>query len=193
MTSNKASGGSDSLAASIVSGAPVDVFSSASTKTMQTVTAAKLTAAAPVDIARNQLEIVVPKGNPGKVASLKDFADAKKTVVICAASVPCGAAAQTVFTIAKVKAKPDSTEQDVTSVLNKVKLGDADAGLVYKTDVRSGGSAVTGIEFAESSQAIQTYPIAPLTATKNPALAKAFIAYVVSQEPALQSAGFLAP
>lgn len=186
-------GGSDSLAAAIVSGSGVDVFSSASTKTMQTVTAAKLTAAAPVDIARNRLEIVVPKGNPGKVTSLKDFGDAKKTIVFCAATVPCGAAAKTVLSLAKVDAKPDSTEQDVTSVLNKVKLGEADAGLVYRTDVLSGGSSVQGIEFPQSSEAVQTYPIAPLTGSKNPALAEAFVAYVVSQERTLQDAGFLAP
>jgi molybdate transport system substrate-binding protein len=186
-------GGSDSLAAAIVSGSGVDVFSSASTKTMQPVIDAKLTAATPVNIAKNQLEIVVPKGNPGKITSLKDFGDAKKTVVFCAATVPCGAAAKTVFGLAKVTAKPDSLEQNVTSVLNKVKLGEADAGLVYKTDVLSGGSAVQGIEFSQSSEALQTYPIAPLTGSKNPTLAKAFVEYVVANQQQLQDAGFLAP
>lgn len=186
-------GGSDSLAAAIVSGAPVDVFSSASTKTMQTVIDAKLTAATPVVVARNQLEIAVPKGNPGKITGLADFGDAAKTIVICAPTVPCGAAAQTVFTAAKVTAKPDSTEQDVTSVLNKVKLGDAQAGLVYKTDVLAAGSAVTGIPFPESSEAIQSYPIAPLTGSKNPTLAAAFAKYVEQQEGVLQAAGFLTP
>lgn len=186
-------GGSDSLAAAIVSGAPVDVFSSASTKTMQTVIDAKLTAATPVVVARNQLEIAVPKGNPGKITGLADFADADKTIVICAPTVPCGAAAQTVLAAAKVKAEPDSTEQDVTSVLNKVKLGDAQAGLVYKTDVQAAGSTVTGIEFPESSEAIQSYPIAPLTGSKNPALAAAFVQYVQQQESVLQAAGFLTP
>ncbi|WP_375399395.1 molybdate ABC transporter substrate-binding protein [uncultured Amnibacterium sp.] len=186
-------GGSDSLAAAIVSGAPVDVFSSASTKTMQTVIDAKLTAATPVVVARNQLEIAVPKGNPGKITGLADFADADKTIVICAPTVPCGAAAQTVFAAANVTAKPDSTEQDVTSVLNKVKLGDAQAGLVYRTDVQAAGGAVKGIQFPESSQAIQSYPIAPLTGSKNPTLAAAFVRYVQQQESVLQAAGFLTP
>lgn len=186
-------GGSDSLAASIVSGSPVDVFSSASTKTMQTVIDAKLTAATPVVVARNQLEIAVPKGNPGKITGLADFGVAAKTIVICAPTVPCGAAAQTALAAAKVKARPDSTEQDVTSVLNKVKLGDAQAGLVYATDVKAAGSAVTGIPFPESSVAIQSYPIAPLAGSKNPMLAAAFVRYVQLHENVLQAAGFLTP
>src|SRR5207237_1131307 len=71
-------GGSSALAAAIVSGAPVDVFAAASAKTMQTVEDASLTAATPVVVARNELEIAVPPGNPGKITGLADFADAAK-------------------------------------------------------------------------------------------------------------------
>lgn len=186
-------GGSSALAAQIVAGAPVDVFAAASTKTMQTVQDAKLTAADPVVIARNQLEIAVPKGNPGKVTGLRDFADARRTIVVCAKEVPCGAAAQQVFDLARITAKPDSYEQDVTSVLTKVQSDDADAGLVYVTDVRAAGDGVEGIPFDESSQAITDYPIAPITGSSNAALATAWTRYVAQHEDALQDAGFLPP
>ena len=186
-------GGSSTLAAQIVSGAPVDVFAAASTKTMQTVQDAKRTAADPVVIARNQLEIAVPKGNPGRITGLSDFADAAKTIVVCDKEVPCGAAAQQVFQLGKVSAKPDSYEPDVTAVLTKVRTGEADAGLVYVTDVAAAGSAVQGIRFSESDQAITAYPIAPLTDSKNAALAIAWVDFVVQNGSSdLQAAGFLA-
>jgi molybdate transport system substrate-binding protein len=187
-------GGSSTLAAQIVSGAPVDVFAAASTKTMQTVTDAKLASTTPVVIARNQLEIAVPKGNPGSIGGLQDFADTAKTIVVCDKAVPCGAAAQQVFTIAKVAAKPDSYEPDVTSVLTKVESGDADAGLVYVTDVKAAGDKVVGVPFTESDQAITDYPIAPLTGSSDPSLANAFTTYVIDHGgAALAAAGFLAP
>ncbi|WP_375389615.1 molybdate ABC transporter substrate-binding protein [uncultured Amnibacterium sp.] len=186
-------GGSSALAAAIVSGSTVDVFAAASTKTMQTVSDASLTAADPVVIARNKLEIAVPPGNPGKITGLKDFADAGRTIVVCAKEVPCGAAATSVFDIAKITAKPDSYEPDVTSVLTKVEGNDADAGLVYVTDVQAAGDKVQGIPFDEADQAITDYPIAALKDSKNAALADAWIAYVQAHEADLQAAGFLAP
>ncbi|MGN6743924.1 MAG: molybdate ABC transporter substrate-binding protein [Amnibacterium sp.] len=187
-------GGSSALAAQIVAGAPVDVFAAASTTTMATVTAKHLTASAPVPIARNELEIAVPAGNPGHVRGLADFADAARTVVVCDRQVPCGAAAQRVFALAGVAAKPDSYEPDVTGVLTKIEAGDADAGLVYRTDVRAAGTTVRGIPFPQAAQAITTYPIAPLSASANPALAKAFTDYVVQRGSAdLAAAGFLPP
>lgn len=186
-------GGSSTLAASIVSGAPVDVFAAASAKTMKTVQDASLTAADPVTIARNTLEIAVPPGNPGKVTGLKDFADPAKTIVVCDEQVPCGAAATQVFALAKITPKPDSYEPDVTSVLTKVSGDDADAGLVYVTDVKAAGSKVEGIPFDEADQAITAYPIAALKDSKNAALADAWVAYVQEHESDLQAAGFLAP
>ncbi|HEY8319765.1 MAG TPA: molybdate ABC transporter substrate-binding protein [Amnibacterium sp.] len=187
-------GGSSALAAQIVAGAPVDVFAAASAKTMKTVTAANLEAAAPVTIARNRLEIAVPPSNPGGITGLADFGDAAKTVVVCDTQVPCGAAAQQVFALAKVRAKPDSYEPDVTSVLTKVETGDADAGLVYRTDVLAAGDRVKGIAFPEAAEAITAYPIAPLSASRNPALAKAFTEYVIQHGgPDLAAAGFLPP
>lgn len=187
-------GGSADLAAAIVSGAPVDVFAAASTKTMRTVADAKLTAAPPVAIARNRLRIAVPPDNPGRVTGLKDFADPKRTIVLCAPSVPCGAAAQQVLALAHVTAKPDSLEQSVTGVLTKVRLGEADAGLVYVTDVRAAGGAVTGIPFPEADDVITDVVLAPLTHAGNAPLATAFTTYVEREgRTELDAAGFLAP
>lgn len=186
-------GGSADLAAEIVSGAPVDVFAAASTKTMATVTAAKRAAATPVVIARNRLEIAVPKGNPGHITGLADFGDAAKTVVICAPAVPCGAAAKQVFALARVTPKPDSEEQSVTAVLTKVE-NTADAGLVYTTDVLGAGGRVQGIGFPQADRAITSYPIAPLAGSTHAALAAAFSDYVVRHGAAdLRRAGFLGP
>jgi len=187
-------GGSSDLAAAIVAGAPVDVFAAASTKTMATVTDARLASSTPVTIARNRLEIAVPKGDPGHVTSLRDFGDGARTIVICAPAVPCGAAAQQVFALAHVTAKPDSLEQSVTGVLTKVRLGEADAGLVYATDVRAAGAAVQGIPFPEAGKALTDVLVAPLTPSRHPALARAFTDYVARHgRPVLAAAGFLAP
>jgi molybdate transport system substrate-binding protein len=187
--------GSDALAAQITGGAPVDVFAAASTKTMATVTDAKDGLAAPINFVKNELEIAVPPSNPAKVATLADTAKPGIKLVLCAAAVPCGAAATKAYAAAKLTPKPVSLEQDVKSVLTKVELNEADAGIVYQTDVKAAGSKVTGITFPEATQAIATYPIVGVTTGKNPSGGAAFIAYVLSPAGAsvLSAAGFLKP
>lgn len=188
-------GGSDTLAASITSGAPADVFAAASPKTMAIVTDKKDTTSAPSTFARNQLEIATLPGNPDKVASLKDLTDPKLKVVLCDKTVPCGAAAQKVLDASGIKVTPVSYEQDVKAALNKVELKEADASLVYKTDVKSAAGKVQGVEFPESKDAINDYPIAPLKNSKNADAAAAFIALVKSADgqKVLTQAGFLKP
>ncbi|MER6493788.1 molybdate ABC transporter substrate-binding protein [Streptomyces griseorubiginosus] len=188
-------GGSDSLAASITGGAPADVFASASPKTMKVVTDAKDNADAPATFVRNQLEIATLPGNPDKVASLKDLTDKDLKVVLCDKTVPCGAAAEKALTASKLKLTPVSYEEDVKSALNKVVLKEADAAVVYRTDVRAAGDKVEGVEFPESADAINAYPIALLKESKNTETAKAFIALVRSAEgqKVLTAAGFLQP
>ncbi|MER6247090.1 molybdate ABC transporter substrate-binding protein [Streptomyces griseorubiginosus] len=188
-------GGSDSLAASITGGAPADVFASASPKTMKVVTDAKDNAGAPATFVRNQLEIATLPGNPDKVTSLKDLTDKDLKVVLCDKTVPCGAAAEKALTASKLKLTPVSYEEDVKSALNKVVLKEADAAVVYRTDVRAAGDKVEGVEFPESADAINAYPIALLKESKNTETAKAFIALVRSAEgqKVLTAAGFLQP
>jgi molybdate transport system substrate-binding protein len=183
--------GSSALAKQINSGAPADVFASAAPKNMDDVT----DKGTPANFVKNTLEIAVPKGNPGKITGIKDFADKNKKIAICAAQVPCGAAAAKVFAAVGITAQPDSLEQDVKAALTKVSLGEVDAALVYKTDVLSAEDKVEGIEFPESSKAVNEYPIATLTKAPNPDGAKAFVDYVLSDKgkTVLTAAGFDAP
>jgi molybdate transport system substrate-binding protein len=184
-------GGSDSLAAQIVAGAPVDVFAAASSTTMSTVTKVG-DADTPVEFARNQLEIVVAAGNPRQIAVLKDVAKPGVKLALCAHTVPCGAAADKALTAVNVTAHPVTLEQDVTSVLTKVELGEVDAGLVYRTDVKSAAGKVEGIDFAEAAQAVNSYPIAVLKTGKNAGMARAFVEFVLSPvgQQVLRAAGF---
>ncbi|MGW1500538.1 molybdate ABC transporter substrate-binding protein [Streptomyces mirabilis] len=188
-------GGSDTLAASITGGAPADVFAAASPKTMAIVTDKKDAATTPATFVRNQLEIATLPGNPDKVASLKDLTKSGLKVVLCDKTVPCGAAAQKALDASKLKLTPASYEQDVKSALTKVELKEADAAVVYKTDVKAAGDKVEGVEFPESAKAVNDYPIALLKDAPNAEAAKAFIALVQSAEgqKVLTAAGFLQP
>jgi molybdate transport system substrate-binding protein len=186
-------GGSGALAAAIVSGAPVDVFAAASPATMNTVATANLVVGTPATFVKNELEIVVPAGNPGKIAGLADFANAAKKIALCDPAQPCGAAAAAVFAAANITPAPDTLTPDVKSALTDAELDQVDAAMVYHTDVLSGGSKVEGIQFPSASQFIVSYPIAPLSTSKNPKLAAAFAAYVLSApaQAILKHAGFI--
>ncbi|MDQ1067018.1 molybdate ABC transporter substrate-binding protein [Streptomyces canus] len=188
-------GGSDSLAASITGGAPADVFASASPKTMKIVTDAGDASGTPTTFVRNQLEIATLPGNPDQVASLKDLTNPDLKVVLCDKEVPCGAAAQKALDASGLKLTPVSYEQDVKAALTKVELKEADAAVVYKTDVHAAGDKVGGVEFPESADAVNDYPVTVLKGAQNTDAAKAFIALVRSTEgqKVLTEAGFLKP
>ncbi|MGK3938719.1 molybdate ABC transporter substrate-binding protein [Streptomyces caeruleatus] len=188
-------GGSDSLAASITGGAPADVFASASPKTMKIVTDAGDASGTPVTFVRNQLEIATLPGNPDQVGSLKDLTNKDLKVVLCDKEVPCGAAAQKALDASGLKLTPVSYEQDVKAALTKVELKEADAAVVYRTDVRAAGDKVEGVEFPESADAINDYPITVLKGARHTDTAKAFLALVRSAEgqKVLTGAGFLKP
>jgi molybdate transport system substrate-binding protein len=187
-------GSSAALASQITQGAPADVFAAASPTTMKTVTDAGA-ARAPTNFVSNTLEIAVPKGNPGKVVDLADFADSGLKIAICDPSVPCGAAAVRVFAAAKVTPKPDTLGTDVKATLQQVSNNEVDAALVYRTDVIAAGTTVQGIPFPEAAQAVNEYPIAVLNASRNVATAQAFVDYVLSPEgqAVLTTAGFAKP
>lgn len=184
-------GGSDTLAAQITQGAPVDVFASANTSTMDTVVKAN-DAKSPTNFAKNALEIAVPPGNPKGITSLADLTKSGVKLALCASSVPCGSAAAKAFAAAGITPKPVTLEQDVTSVLTKVELGEVDAGMVYQTDVKGAGGKVDGVDFPEASSAINTYPIASVSTGKNADGGAAFVAFVLSSagQQVLQAAGF---
>ncbi|WP_376772037.1 molybdate ABC transporter substrate-binding protein [Thermocatellispora tengchongensis] len=187
-------GSSATLAQQIVQGAPADVFAAASPATMKTVTDAGL-ASAPATFVRNRLQIAVPAGNPAGVDELKDLADPKVKVALCAPQVPCGAAAVKALEAAGLKVTPVTLEQDVKATLTKVELGEVDAALVYTTDVIASGGEVRGIAFPEAGQAVNDYPIAALAKAPAGDLAGRFVDLVLSQrgKDVLIKAGFEAP
>ena len=188
-------GGSDTLAAQITQGAPVDVFAAASTATMATVTTAGDGVGTPHVFAKNELEIAVAPSNPDHIGGLADVTKSGVKLALCAATVPCGAAATKAFVAAKLTPHPVTLEQDVASVLTKVELGEVDAGIVYQTDVKSAGSKVAGVNFAEAASAINTYPIVVVKTGNNPTAGEVFVNYVVSAagQQILQAAGFQQP
>ena len=184
--------GSSTLATQLIAGAPADVFASADDKNMAELTDEKLIDGTPVEFATNRLEIAVPPTNPGKIKMLADLARPGVTTVLCAPPVPCGSAAQRALEAAGVDVVPASLEQNVTAVLTKIVNGEADAGLVYVSDVKAAGSKVVGIEFPESAAAVNRYPIATLAGAGNAAAARAFLGLVTGPtgRQLLAAAGF---
>ncbi|MFY1689153.1 molybdate ABC transporter substrate-binding protein [Plantactinospora sp. WMMB782] len=187
--------GSSALATQINEGAPADVFASAAPANMKVVTDAGNGAGAPTTFARNQLVVVVPKGNPDGVTGLADLTGPDTKVALCAEQVPCGAAARKALDSAGVGLTPVTLEQDVKAALSKVKLGEVDAALVYRTDARAAADDVDGIEFPESAAAVNDYPIVVVRNAPNPTTAQAFVSHVLSDtgRTVLTAAGFQAP
>lgn len=186
--------GSSDLVTQISQGAPADVFASADSKNMAKLQEQSLVGT-PINFATNTLEIAVPRGNPASITSFADLAKPGVKVVVCASQVPCGAAADRIEEATGTALKPVSEESSVTDVLGKVASGEADAGLVYVTDVKNAGDKVEGIPFPEARQAVNTYPIAAVGTTRNRELAAAFISLVTGSDgqKTLADAGFGAP
>ena len=188
-------GASSDLAQQIVNGGPADLFAAANTSTMKTVSDAGLVDGGSTVFATNVLEIVTPPGNPAGIRSFADLARPDLKVVVCAPQVPCGSATEKIEQTTGVTLSPVSEEPDVKSTLGKVTTGNADAGLVYATDVRAAGDDVQGIEFPESAQAVNSYPMAVIVEAANADLARAFEELVTGPDgrAALESAGFGSP
>ena len=186
--------GSNALAAQITQGAPADVFASADVANMQKLVDAGLVDT-PVTFARNKLEIAVAPGNPKSLAVLADLAKPGVSVVLGAPGVPAGDYARQVLSDQHVTVSPRSLETDVKSALSKVTSGEADATLVYLTDVRAAGSQVGGVALPDSAQPAITYPIAVVRSSRNRVAAQAFVDSAVSGavQRAMVAAGFVPP
>lgn len=183
--------GTQTLTTQLTQGAPADVFASADVTHMTTVGSAGLLHGESALFAHNRLEIAVAKGNPKGIHSLADLARSGLVVVLADPSVPAGKYAQQALTKAKVTVKPASYEQEVTGVLSKVALGEADAGIVYHSDVVTSGQ-VDGVTIPDTQNVIADYPIAVLKSTQNQTGAVAFVDFVLSTEgqSILVAAGF---
>lgn len=187
-------GGSSDLVAQITEGAEADVFASADTKNMDKLVDAGLAAGDPSEFATNTLVIAVPPGNPGGVKGIADLGDKELDIVVCAPEVPCGNAALAVAEAAGVTLAPDSEEQSVTDVLGKVESGEADAGLVYVTDVTAAGDQVEGIDLPQAADVVNHYPIVAVKDAAHADLAQEWIDLVLGEgQGVLAAAGFGAP
>ncbi|HET8641499.1 MAG TPA: molybdate ABC transporter substrate-binding protein [Pseudonocardiaceae bacterium] len=185
--------GSSDLAQQIVNGAPADVFAAANESTMDTVVQAGLAAGEPKIFAGNTLQIVTAPGNPKQITGFADLAGRDLVLVVCAPQVPCGSATGQIEQQTGVTLAPASEEPDVKAVLGKVAGGEADAGLVYVTDVKAAGDKVTGVDFPEAANAVNRYPIIALDGSGE--LAAQFVTLVLGEGggEVLASAGFQAP
>jgi molybdate transport system substrate-binding protein len=187
--------GSSSLATSINQGAPADVFASAAPSNMKTVTDAGNATGTPKNFASNTGEIMVEKGNPDHITSVSNLANPAVKVVVCAPKVPCGQVATAIFKNAGVTVKPVSEEQNVGGVVTKVTLGEADAGIVYVTDVKANEGKATGVPIPADQNDVTQYPIAQIKDAPNASAAAAFISYVLGPDgqKVLASFGFMPP
>ncbi|MFJ9622631.1 molybdate ABC transporter substrate-binding protein [Streptomyces sp. NPDC101181] len=184
--------GSQELAAQVKQGSPADALVTADTKTMDGLTA---DTGKPTVIAKNRLVIAVGEGNPEKVESLKDLSDSKLKVVLAAPEVPVGRYSQQVLDAQKIEVRPVSQEPNVRAVLSKVSLGEADAGLVYKTDAATAPDKVDAVEIPDAENAIASYPAATLKTSEHSEAAAAFVAWLSTPDAQkiLQGAGFQQP
>lgn len=181
--------GSSGIATQVLAGAPIDVFASADEANMAKVEDADLVGADPLAFATSSLQLAVAPGNPLGITSLADLADPAKgadgaapVVVTCAPEVPCGAASWQLLDRDGVKLTPASEEQNVTAVLTKVGAGEADAGLVYRSDVLRSEGKVEGVEIPGSEKAAGVYVIAPISDSASPEAALAFSEFMLSDE-----------
>lgn len=175
-------GGSSDLVTQMEQGAPADVFASADEKNMDRAVGSSLISGEPTPFATNELTIAVQPGNPQGIASLKDLENPDLAVVRCAVPVPCGSVSDAVFSDAGVTIAPASEENSVTDVLGKVTAGEADAGLVYVTDVARSEGAAESVEIPEAADHRTTYPIAVTSGAAEPELAQTFVDLVTGPQ-----------
>lgn len=183
-------GASSMLATQANEGATADVLATADEASLERVVEAG-NASGPRVFARNRLALLVAPGNPKGIRALADLTQV--SFVVCALEVPCGRFAAQALAKAGVTAKPSSYEENVKGVVAKVTLGEADAGIVYVTDVEAAGSKADGIDIPEEHNVVAAYPIAVLEQSGRPEVARAFVDFVLSPagQQVLARHGFL--
>ncbi|AXE40182.1 Molybdate-binding protein [Acidipropionibacterium virtanenii] len=172
--------GSQTLVEQLSEGAPADVLATADTKNMDKATKASLVGTT-TEFATNTLILITPPGNPARITGLDSSLTGRK-LVICAPAVPCGNATKELAGKLGVTLAPVSEEEKVTDVRGKVESGQADAGIVYRTDAAASGKKVTAVAIEDADKVVNHYPIAATKSSKNADLARQFIAQVTSAQ-----------
>lgn len=183
---------SSNLALQLQQGAAADVLATADERTMGEAADFVET---PQVFATNRLAIAVAPGDPLGIAGLADLTRTDLKVVLAAPEVPVGKYALEALDAEGITVEPVSYEATVKAVATKVALGEADAGIVYVTDVTAAGGDVDGVTIPDEQNLIATYPIAVVSASEVPDQAQAFVDFVLSAEGQriMQSYGFQPP
>jgi molybdate transport system substrate-binding protein len=186
---------SSALVQQINQGAPADLFASADQANMDKLTRAGNNGAPPQVFATNLLGIIVAPGNPRGITGVQDLRSPDLKVVWCAPAVPCGTYATQILDSAGVTATPASLEQNVKGVVTKVTAGEADAGIVYVTDIAAAGAKAAGVDIPKNINVVAAYPIAPTKTSTNTAVDQAFITFLLGSrgQAILKKYGFLPP
>jgi molybdate transport system substrate-binding protein len=201
--------GSQQLAQQLSQGAPADIFASANERQMEAaITAERVSAGSEQIFATNRLVIIFPADNPENIESINDLANPDLRLILAAPEVPVGQYAQDFLEMAAadpaygpvfmsgVEGNIVSYEENVRAVLSKVVLGEADAGIVYQSDLRAESAESIGrLSIPDSLNKIATYPIAPISSISRPELAAEFIEFVLSPagQAILADSGFSPP
>ena len=185
--------GSSQLVRDLANGAPADVLATADEETMDRAVEGGDVLAATTAFARNRLAIAVEPRNPKSIRGLSDLARRDVTIVLCAPVVPCGKAAKSALSKAGVAVVPRSYEENVKAVVAKVGLGEADAGIVFATDVLVPGSRVDGVAIADEDNIVTTCLAGAVTGSSQPTMAAEFVAFLGSgaAQAVLARYGFL--
>ena len=189
-------GSTSALVAQIEAGAPADVFASADLASQDWLVKSGHVVAAPRIFARNTMQIAVKPGNPLGVRSLADL-PRLRTVALCGRTVPCGVYAASLLARANVVLAEDKVTRgaDAKATLGAVSAGDADAAVVYATDVRAAGRSVAAVAVPRGSDIVAVYALSVVRGSQNRTAAQAFVNFVLSPSGRriLASHGFLAP
>ena len=183
---------SATLAQQAIDGAPGDVLATADERTMRQAQTGDGLGGVPARFATNVLVLAVPKDNPAQISSLGDLDRDGVDYLTCVPSAPCGAAATAVLESGGITREPVSQEVDVKSVLGKVEEDEADAGLVYRTDVTAAAGRVLGIDVPDAAAHPNTYWVAVTAAARADGLARDWVRFLTGDEAqaVLQAAGF---
>jgi molybdate transport system substrate-binding protein len=184
---------SSTLVTQIQQGVPADVFASADESNMDKLVDGGQVTAAPTVFAHNRLSIAVAPGNPKHIKTLADTVDPEVTLVLCAPEVPCGKFAVEAYGNAGLDVPAVPYAANVKDAVSKVALGEADAAIVYTTDVKAAKGDIVRVKIPTKVNVLATYPAAPIETSQNPSTAKAFVKYLASTkgQATLRKFGFL--